>query len=463
MKNNVKKLCVVMITVALIVTLGLYFAAVSPITASANAALPFTLTAPSNVVLTKENIADSSTTLGMAYSMSNEINEFFVAYDESGDSASYLASQGITAYDEIFMGIQIDWALDDVNDEISGWHYNEFWDDAPLGSLGQDEDGKYQCSEWDVVDCGVPDAKQIVNDIWLYRGMNIGQWQGDESRVGVSEQLRPSQYTVIINNEDEDVDLSINWNEHTMYSRIRFVITTFNNDTFVREYTFSDWSTIVAYGKDAANLEPLTPEDVPAPVITGLRLTDEIFNDNPVVAFTLTVPEEITSAKSRIAAKNDTLRIEVEARRKGTTEWKDLHLADDITTGEHKAYLVYLVEPGQTFPAGTEIEMRARYYCAQSEQEDFYSSYSKTIGFGSDEITDTSSPVVDGPGSPAVEEGNGAGHKCKICHICPEPLGLCIFIWILIIIVVITIVVVVIIITKKKKDKKENKKESEEK
>ena len=46
--------------------------------------------------------------------------------------------------------------------------------------------------------------------------------------------------------------------------------------------------------------------------------------------------------------------------------------------------------------------------------------------------------------------------SCPICHFCPQPLGLCIFIWILIAAAVVVVIVVVIVIIKKK-NKKENK------
>ena len=459
MTKSHKLICIVTAVAAFLFAVCAAFVA-APRVASANAALPFTLTAPQNVVLTKENIGDSGTTLGMAYSMSNEINAFFVAYHDSGDGSAYLASRGVTEYNQIYLGIQIDWALDDVNDAVSGWHHNAYWDAAgATGTLGTDEDGKQQFSEWDVVDCGLYDT-QIVNDIWLYRGMNAGLWNGSENWVGVKEQLRPSQYTA--NEHDEVVDLSIDWNQHTMYSRVRFVVTTYNDETNETEYTFSDWSTVVAYGKDAGKVEPLKPGDVVAPTITGLRMTEEKFNDNPVVAFTLTVPETVAEQKARVAAANGTFRVEVEARVKGTSEWKDLNVAADLTTGEHKACLVYLAEQGKTFPAGTEVEMRARYYCAQQGQDDFYSGYSKVIGFGSDDIVYNEAPAVNGGGA-AQGGGDGAEgtHKCKICHICPEPLGLCIFIWLAIIVAVAIVVFVVIKVIKKAKEKKDEDKNNE--
>ncbi len=57
--------------------------------------------------------------------------------------------------------------------------------------------------------------------------------------------------------------------------------------------------------------------------------------------------------------------------------------------------------------------------------------------------------------------GNGTGtqnnpsnpekNECWLCHFCPQPLGLCIFIWLLIILVVVIIIVVIIAASKKKK------------
>ena len=61
--------------------------------------------------------------------------------------------------------------------------------------------------------------------------------------------------------------------------------------------------------------------------------------------------------------------------------------------------------------------------------------------------------ITDNP----YDDGNpsGVGSKCPVCHFCSQPLGLCIFIWLLIILVIIIIVVVIIVITlKKRKDRK---------
>ncbi|MBO4535471.1 MAG: hypothetical protein J5755_05990, partial [Clostridia bacterium] len=345
-----------------------------------------------------------------------------------------------------------------VDDAVSGWHYNAYWDEAPLGTLGQDAEGFYHCSSWDVVDMGV-DATSTVSNTWLYRDMNEWEWTGGENSVGVRDQLRSSQYTYQYFSDTDDSQVFIDWNEHTMYNRSRFVIVL--RDDTQDSYLFSPWSDIAAYGKDAETVEPLAPGDVPAPVITGLRLSDEQFNDNPVVAFTLTVPEDLATKAAQLAARNDIIRVEVEARVAGTSEWTNLNVGGNVTTGELEAALVYLAQPGNPLPDGTQVELRARYLVMQQGRDDFYSAYSKIIGFGSDEIVDHGSSG-EHAGESGGEEGGGSildrlpKSDCKVCHICPvQPLGICLFIWIAIAVAVVIVAVIVVIIIKKVKQNKD--------
>ncbi len=460
MEKSIKRKSIGFLALAIFLIACLLITICAPaLSARATVNLPFTLVAPKNVTITKAD-GDSPTTMGFAFGITNEMNDFFVGYDNAiiaGTLSSYLSSKGVTYADEMWMLAQVDWALDDVEDAVSGWHYNEYWNDAPLGGLGQDSDGKYHCSTWDVVDMAV-DASKTVTEAWLYRGFNEYDWLGNENLVGLKDQLRSSQYTFENYNVDGDVTISIDWTKHTIYSRARFVVV-LRKDEQPDSFVFSDWSATVAYGKDAATAEPLEPGDVIAPTITGLRLTDEEFNDNPVVAFTLTVSDTLAAQKAQIAAANGTLRVEVEARVKGTTEWKDLHVAGEVTTGELTAALIYLAEPGQVIPAGTEIELRARYLVGQAGQEDFYSNYSKVIGFGSDDISIADQGTTTGTGDAATEDAESAKQKCKICHFCPQPLGLCIFIWIAIIVAVLVVGAIVALVLKKQKEKadKENR------
>lgn len=454
------------VALSLVLSCAVSFGVVTT-TVYADPTLPFTLIAPTNVTMTKTE-GDAPTTMGFAYSISNDINEFFVGYAaalEAGTLAQYLQSKGVDA-DEMWMNIQIDWALDDVDDEVSGWHHNEYWDkEGATGELGTDEDGRYRYSHfgWDVLDLNV-DTSKTVTETWLYRGLFEYGWLGDENVVGLKDQLRSSQYTFAQYVADGDVTLSIDWSKHTIYSRARFVVVLRKDETPTR-YVFSDWSAVVAYGKDAAKVEPLKEGDVVAPIITGLRLTDKTFNDNPVVAFTLTVPNELAAQKAQIAAQNGTLRVEVEGRIQGTTEWTDLHVAGEITTGELEAALAYLTDPSHPVLENPQVELRARYFIEQNGQEDFYSGYSKIIGFDSDDIVYNNSGTGNASGGGGqTEEGKSeqTKHKCKVCGICPEPFGICLFILLAIIAAVaIAGFVVYKVIQKAREKQKENQNDDE--
>jgi hypothetical protein len=66
----------------------------------------------------------------------------------------------------------------------------------------------------------------------------------------------------------------------------------------------------------------------------------------------------------------------------------------------------------------------------------------------------TSTPAGNGTGT-QNDPSNTGKKTCPICHFCSQPLGLCIFIWLLIILVVIIIIVIIIVaVRKKRKDKK---------
>ena len=122
------------------------------------------------------------------------------------------------------------------------------------------------------------------------------------------------------------------------------------------------------------------------------------------------------------------------------------------------------------------VELRARYWVDQYNGYqgeyigELYSDYSDVLTFGSQEMSKTleesvkessveessekteSQPEVKNETKPETKE-----KKCSLCGFCPQPLGLCIFIWIAILVAVVIVIVVVILVVKKKKsgDKEE--------
>ena len=423
---------------------------------AAESDLPFDLVPPAYVSAKWAEGGDSPTTTFFTYSLSNDMTTFFKNMETAHSDGTIEQFMKNIGCDDIWMNVQIDWAVDDVADSVSGWHYTEYWDGDEYYGLGHDSEGNSRWSEWDIVDCGLNNATETVQEIWVTRGVpNDDRWNGNPEThtPGVKDQLRPEQYTY----DEENEELHIDYTKHTVYFRARFVVTV-RNDGSPDRYYFSEWSNITCVGKDAEAFEPLTKADIDAPVITDLHMTDKEFNDNPVVAFTLAVPEKLMENASKVTANGGGIVIETEARVKGDTEWTLMQNTDwTIKSGEMECALLHLVNDSRpTIPKDTVIELRCRYRCDQPELDDVYSDYSKIISFGTDDINQGGSQGTDatpGPNDPSNPEKK----ECWLCHFCPQPLGLCIFIWLLIILIVVIVIVIIVVSRKKKKAKTNNK------
>lgn len=412
--------------------------------------LPFTLTAPENVSASWLEGNDSPTTTAIAYSLSNEMTDFFKRAEEAHEDDTFADLMAKYDCDDISITTQVDWAVDDVNDSVSGWHCNEYWN-ADYG-FGYDSEYRIRVGEWDGVDLWIGNAADTVNKHWITRGVTEEAFNGnpDTKTPGLKDQLRPEQYTY------EDGELRIDYTQHTVFFRMRFVVTT-SKDTeegTKNQYFYSDWSNTAAVGKGADSFEGLTEKNLPAPEITGLHKTDKEFNGCPVVAFTLTVPDALAANHAKVTAAGGGIFIETYARVKGDTVWTEMGNTDfTVSAGERECALISLVNQDRpNIPKDTVIELRCRYRCAQPEKDDVYSEYSRTISFGTDDIQQSGDPGQEGTGTDAPVDP--VEKTCPICHFCPQPLGLCIFIWLLIILGAIAVIIVIV-----KKKKKESSKQ----
>lgn len=354
-----------------------------PISAEKTASpLPFTLTAPGNVSASLVG-SDSPTTSNLSYTLNNEMTSFFSQLTQATDNDT--AAEFLSAYDitEIYLTTQVDWALDDVNDAVSGWHYNEYWDgnEEYEFNLGCDAEGREMFSCWDGVDMGVGNTCDTANNHWVTRGVTEDDLNGfpEIGKPGLKNQLRPEQY------DYQDDALTIDFTQHTMYYRMRFVVKTVKEfeSGWTNKYYYSDWSNIACVGKDAEAFTPLTADDLPAPQISDLRMTDDEFNDNPVVAFTLTVPDELSANLAKVEAVGGTIWVVTEARVIGDAEFREIQMGDwSVRAGEVTGYLISLTtEERPVVPKDADIELRCRYLCIQPEQEDIHSGYSQVINF----------------------------------------------------------------------------------
>ncbi len=367
--------------------------------AAAGGNLPFDLVAPAYVTAAWLEENDSPTTTKLTYSLSNDMTTFFKNMENAHLNDTIEQFMQNIGCDDIWMTIQVDWAVDDVKDSVSGWHYTKYWDGDEYFGLGRDSEGNARWSEWDIIDGGINNATETVQDIWVTRGLpNDDRWNGNPEThtPGVKDQLKPEQYTY----NEELEELRIDYTKHTVYFRARFVVTV-RIDGTPDKYYFSDWSNVTSVGKDSEKFEPLTKSDIDAPVITSLHMTDKEFNDNPIVAFTLTVPDKLAENATKLEANGGGIVIEVWARVKGDTEFKELQGDWLIKAGEMESALFNLAnEERPTVPKDSIIELRCRYRCSQSGQDDFYSDWSKTISFGTDDINyNPGTTTTDTPGN----------------------------------------------------------------
>ncbi|MGE5614812.1 MAG: hypothetical protein ACM3XR_10445 [Bacillota bacterium] len=162
--------------------------------------------------------------------------------------------------------------------------------------------------------------------------------------------LKEGQYSI-----DEDGEFYIDWTKHTVYVRARFIMCYRPKDGSM-QYLTSDWSPIVAYGKDYKPFE--IPESLEAPVISDLKMTDRTLNGSPVVAFKLINPESVKAASAGAKSLTDYIIVAAEVSI-GGGEWKAVGLSDrDVSDGDMYAELARAAE---TISEDTHVRLRTRY------------------------------------------------------------------------------------------------------
>ena len=114
-------------------------------------------------------------------------------------------------------------------------------------------------------------------------------------------------------------------------------------------------------------------------------------------------------------------------------------------------------DSGIVLSSGTEWNAEVPLNKGNGSPDIDFSKFGVTSGEGEDQ-NGTSAENPGGSGTEPQNDTTDPGKKeCWLCHFCPQPLGLCIFIWLIILIVVIVIIVIIIVVVSKKKKKDGNK------
>ena len=146
-------------SLAFLLTLVLLLSLTASFSAAADGSDLFTPPAPEHVSVRWMETNDSPTSCSFSYSVPTVMSDFQKAFDDAEDKEAFLAPYGL---EDAWYTLQIDWALDDVNDPVSGWHYNKYWDGDSYHGLGKDSEGKLHYGEWDYVDCGIGNVTETV-------------------------------------------------------------------------------------------------------------------------------------------------------------------------------------------------------------------------------------------------------------------------------------------------------------
>lgn len=450
------------------ITAGLTAAACVPLTASAdneNAAeevkLPFELTAPENVSLMYLDGDDSLNTIEIHYSQNNSMSEWSTKNANPETRGDVVAEFNEMGYDDLWISTQIDWSIDSQDD----WKCNEYWT-----TDGYDENYVQHLGDWAYISQSY--SPEVSMSEWIFRYMGnaddpedsrwYGRHQDSDDYNGWKDVLKEDQYELVDTGDEKNAKLDLE--DHTIYARVRWIVTCRPLDGDDIKVT-SEWSEPAAIGKGAETAEPLKEGDIAPPAISDLRYMEEEFNGFPVISIKLDVIPELAKQIAQVKGTSGDIRLLVEARLQGTEEWTELQGDVWIKSGELTFALLNLAVAEKKIEKDAPIELRARYMCMQSEQEDFYSDYSNVLTFGSkamevttqkvtetEATTETATTTVTTSATTTVTTTTKDKDKCSVCGICPRPLGICLFILIAIILVIIGGIIAAVIIMRKKKD-----------
>lgn len=365
--------------------------------------LPFSLVAPKHTALTWLNGNDSPTTMKFSYSMENDMCSIFDLKEKDEDA--YKAKLQECDFDEMWVKLQVDWAIDD---SVNGWHYTEYWD-----TEGYDSEFNKHTGPWD--ELGADIGTKTVNNVWIMRDIydleNNSEWNGDSYFAGLKNQLASGQYTTPIDEYDQSY-VAIDYNNHTIYARARYMVTMRKNDGETDDWSvFSDWSPVAAYGKDAPIWNPST--DINAPAVSELRLSGETFNGVATAYVKQEITDNLKQQLVNIDVNDGYIFFEMEGRVKDG-QWKSIAGERDIKNGDMEIPLSYLQEQNRTIKKGTPIEFRFRYCCSihnatnHEETDYYYTAYSNILTLNNVEIK-----------ASGKEESSGGNQNTSVVK--PEP------------------------------------------
>lgn len=348
-----------------------------------------------------------------------------LAQEFDTDSDAFRAKYGLDSFD---IQLQYDISLDGE----SNWQYTSEWDGK--SSIGGYGDG-YQA---------VSLRGELMEDFeffWLtyYEGEGSGWFTALEDAILTGTHNGNTVYTFDTENR-------------SLYIRCRYYMEwtpLVNGEVQEMQTKTSAWSDSAIFGKNSTQVVLDEPTTYEAPVLSGLTIVpSDSASSYYSFNYTQQTPKSVWLAGAYyiLYGEGDFDGLETQVSIDGG-DWVDAETAD--AGGDWCLYngrrLGFTDDSSVT--ESSNVKLRARFTGTHGPSE-----WSNVIEINGS--TGTSPVGTDGNENSGTPTTPSDTDKCPICGFCPQPLGLCIFIWLAIILIVIVVVIVVISVNKKKNKEK---------
>ena len=347
-------------------------------------------------------------------------------YNRDGDA--FREKYGLWSFE---ICVQYDVSLDDENH----WQHNAEWD-ANYYTGGYADGYPYVCLRSEMM--------ESFEFFWLT------YYEGEGSSTFAPFQDAITTY--VYHHEDWDENIySFDAENHSLYIRCRYYMEweplvqyEEGEGPGEKQSKFSEWSESAVFGKNSTQIIPGEPTVYEAPVISHMKIVLSEGDENSHIEYVQTTPESVWMNGVYYIMKEegqfDGLETQVSVN---GGEWIEFDTADSwgdwcLWNGNRGAYNFDV-----PIEENSSVKLRIRFIGTHGPSE--WSNVLEVGGGGTQENPEHTNKAPEE--KPPAEEKD----KCALCGFCPVPLGLCIFIWIVIIIAVILIAAVIILIAAKGK------------
>lgn len=318
--------------------------------------------------------------------------------------------------DGIKAGFQLDYKIDKGE-----WHYNKSWDALDYSNMKNDDFRN-------ATEVQVDDTLETVCDFSPISTSSINNINGD--------------FSSIIKKNDEGA--FIDFNNHSVSIRVRSYVT-FTPNGEKTKYIFSEWSEELS----PKSLSEQIVETVPPPKFDGLL----IYPQNGVTDFEIDIENikelsQILAIYRSVLGQQATFDIKgylIPKNEQGTFDISNaIELQSGNTIGLSQKYIF-------TYDKKEIVEIDDWSFVAKvvSDENNLTSEYTDVVPISAICLND---PRKDANGIPIKGEVEIID-KCPLCGFCPQPLGLCIFSYLLFFIAIVIIVIVGIVMAKKRQER----------